>query len=101
MNICTAKARNISCHTRPELIVENPEARADDRLLRYVPGDAGARRKVRFVRKARIVVPSQAKIESEFSGNFPVVLRKKPIVVIPQVHLVVLRSGSRLQGDQV
>ena len=83
------------------MIVENPKAGTDDRLLRNVPGHADARREVCLVREARIVVPAQAQVECEFSGNLPVVLYKESVVVIPQAHLVVLRSGSRLQGNQV
>src|SRR5580658_996400 len=101
LNICAAKARNVSGNTFTELVVKDAKAGIHNGFCSDGPGSADARGEISFIRELGIVVPAQTAIEGNLRSDFPIVLNIQAVVVVANVDQVILGRWSGLERDQV
>src|SRR5262245_18926121 len=73
-------------------------------LGRSLPGKANPRVDAVFSMKLRVVVPTHSEIKGKVVTEFPVVLRKHPVVIISQMDLIgqwreTANRGNRKEAD--
>ena len=86
--ISAAERRNIARQPQPELIVKDTEMPAHDSLRRHRPGNAQTRREIPLGDEFRVVVPTEAEVQSEIMPQFPIILHEQPVVIVPQMNRV-------------
>src|SRR5215475_17458 len=73
---------------------------ADYCLWRNLPGKPNPRRNAIFSMELRVVVPTHSEIQGKVVTEFPVVLRKHPVVIISQMDLIGLWRETANRGNR-
>src|SRR5215470_13750126 len=83
------------------MVVEETPIRSNHRFRRNRPRKADPRRKVRFVRKLVIVVPTQAQVRRKVLEDPPVILNECAVVIVAKPDAVVVRCQASLRIQKI